>query len=176
MLLAGHRQGRGGLRGTYPSGDTTPQRDTASWMQARTGSHPEERIPAGTPPERVLLAGHKQGREAPEGRIPASTAPPAGYYELDTGKGGKPPRGVSLQVQHPQRDTTSWTQARAGSPRGAYPCKYSPPAGYYELDTGKDGKAPERRIPSSTAPRAGTAIWTQVRAGSLRGTYPSGCS
>ena len=145
MLLAGHRQGRGGLRGTYPSGDTTPQRDTASWMQARTGSHPEERIPAGTPPERVLLAGHKQGREAPEGRIPASTAPPAGYYELDTGKGGKPPRGVSLQVQPPSGILRAGHRQGREGPREAYPIEHSTPSGYCYLDASKGGK-PSRDV------------------------------
>jgi len=68
---------------------------------------------------------------------------------------GKPPRGVSQRVKHPQRDTASWTQARAGSPRGAYPSKYSPQAGYYELDTGKGGKASEGRIPAGEVPPEG---------------------
>ena len=87
------------------------------------------------------------GGSHPEGRIPACTAPPARYYELDAGKDGKLPRGVSQCAHHPQRalraghrqgreglrgtypsvhptpqrDTASWTQARVGRPpRGVY--------------------------------------------------------
>ena len=82
----------GSLRGTYPSGWSTPQRDTASRTQARTG-------------------------RPPRGVSQCAPHPPAGYYELDAGKDGEAtPRGVSQRVKHPQRDTTSWTQARTGRP------------------------------------------------------------
>ena len=41
---------------------------------------------------------------------------------------------------HPEGRTASWTQARAGSSRGAYP---APPAGYCELDASKERKPRE---------------------------------
>ena len=67
-------------------------------------------------PEGGLLAGHRQGREVPEGR-----------------------------TQHPQRDTASWTQAKKGSPREAYPIEHSTPSGYCYLDASKGGK-PSRDV------------------------------
>ena len=65
---------------------------------------PEGRIPAGTAPPSVHceLNASKDG-EASEERIPAGGAPPAGYCELDASKERKPPRGVSHRAQHPER-------------------------------------------------------------------------
>ena len=70
-------------------------------------------------PRGGLLAGHRQGREVPEGR--------------------------TQNPQHPQRDTASWTQARKGSPREAYPIEHSTPSGYCYLDASKGGK-PSRDV------------------------------
>ena len=123
------------------SGTPPPQRDTASRTQARTrsprGMYPSEH----STPSGIQRAGRRQGREAPEGCIQASTAPPAGYSEQDASKGGKASEGgIPACTPHPQRDTASRTQARAGRPpRDVSQRAQHPPAGYSEQDTGKVG-------------------------------------
>ena len=79
-----------GLRGAYPS------------------VHPTS--------SEVLLAGRKQGREAPEGRIPAGEAPTACNASRTQVRTGRAPRNVSQRVKHPQRDTASRAQAGTGRP------------------------------------------------------------
>ena len=126
-LRAGRKQGREGLRGMYPSEHHTPTSG-------------------------ILRAGHRQGREGLRGMYPSGYTTPSGHCELDTGKGGKPPRNVSQRVHHPQR------ALRAGHRQGR--------------------EAPEGCIPAGTPPPAGTASWIQVRTGrpprdvSQRGHHP----
>ena len=111
-------------------------------------------------PRGGLLAGHRQGREVPEGR--------------------------TQHPQHPQRDTASWTQARKGSPREAYPIEHSTPSGYCYLDASKDGKAFEGCIPASTTPppagyyeldagKDGKASEERIPAGAPRCTFSGAC-
>ena len=119
-LLSGCRGGREGLRLGY-----SQQGADKGGKPPRNVSQRAQHTPSG-----ILLAGHRQGREAPEGRIPACTTPPAGYSERDTGTDGK---------------AFKW----------GIPACTTPPAGYSERDTGKEGKASEGRIPACPTPPAG---------------------